>query len=59
MKLRLGKMTGQEIAEWLSISYNSTYRNNPTKQIEKLGGYCEYKQVRGGVIIDKIYMDTY
>lgn len=38
MELKLGKMSGREIAEWLGISYNSTYRNNPTKQIEKLFG---------------------
>lgn len=59
MKLKLGKMTGKEIAEWLTISYDSTYRRNPTKQIEKLNGYCEYEQIRGGVIIKKIYTDTY
>lgn len=59
MNLKLGKMTGHEIAEWLGISYNSTYRNNPTEQIKKLGGYCEYQQVRGGVIISKIYTGIY
>lgn len=59
MQLKLGKMTGQEIAEWLGINYNNTYRRNPSKQIEKLGGYCEYQQVRGGVVIDKIYTGVY
>lgn len=52
-------MTGREIAEWLGISYDSTYHKNPSKHIEKLGGYCEYQKVRGGVIISKIYTDVY
>lgn len=29
-KLKLGKMTGKEIATWLGISYG-TYSNNPAK----------------------------
>jgi hypothetical protein len=28
-KLKLGKMTGKEVAEWLGVKYESTYRNNP------------------------------
>lgn len=57
-KLKLGKMTGKEIAEWLGIKY-TTYRQNPTKQLLKLRFYCSYEQVRGGAIIKDIYKDTY
>lgn len=57
-KLKLGKMTGKEIAKWLNISYG-TYSNNPTKQLSKLNFYCSYEQIRGGVIIKEIYNDTY
>lgn len=34
-KLKLGKMTGKEIAEWLGIKH-TTYRQNPTKQFAVL-----------------------
>ena len=57
-KLKLGKMTGKEIAKWLNISYG-TYSNNPTKQLSKLNFYCSYEQIRGGAIIKEIYNDTY
>lgn len=59
IRLKLGKMTGKEIADWLGISYNSTYRNNPGKQIKKLDGYCVYQRIRGGVEVSKIYTYTY
>lgn len=43
-QLRLGKIKGQEIAEWMNISYN-TYRNNPTKYIKRLEDYCKFEAV--------------
>jgi hypothetical protein len=58
-KLKLGKMTGQEIAEWLGISYNGTYRKCPKKYIQKLDEYCEYEQIRGGIVIKEIYIEEY
>lgn len=57
-KLKLGKMTGKEIATWLGISYG-TYSNNPAKQLSKLSFYCSYEQVRGGAIISEIYKEVY
>ena len=39
MQLQLGKMTGHEIADWLGIAY-STYKRNPTKQLQKLNDFC-------------------
>ena len=58
MQLQLGKMTGHEIADWLGIAY-STYKRNPTKQLQKLNDFCQYKQVRGGIEIEEIYQSTY
>lgn len=57
-KLKLGKMTGQEIADWMSVSYK-TYRNSPTKYVSRLKDYCVYEQVRGGAIIKEIFIDEY
>lgn len=59
MKLKLGKMTGREVAEWMGISYDGTYRKNPTKYVQRLEDYCEYEQVRGGVVIKEIYLYEY
>lgn len=58
-KLKLGKMTGQEIADWMSISYTGTYKKSPTKYVSRLKDYCIYEQVRGGAIIKEIYIDEY
>jgi threonine synthase len=57
-KLKLGKMTGQELAEWFGVKY-STYKNRSSKYIKKLEDYCEYEQVRGGAIIKEIYVEEY
>ena len=58
LELKEGKMTGQEIAAWLQIEYNGTYRKNPTKQLEKLKDYCDYEQIRGGAIISNIKINS-
>ena len=42
LQLKEGKMTGKEIANWLNISYDYTYRRNPQKYLEKLKEYCDY-----------------
>ena len=53
-ELTEGNVSGQEIADWLGIAY-STYRKNPTKQLLKLDPYCDFKRIRGGIIIIKVY----
>lgn len=58
MELHLGKMSGQELAQWFNIVY-TTYKRNPSKYIAKLDDYCKYTPVRGGVIIEEIYIATY
>lgn len=52
-------MTGVEIAEWLGISYNNTYRKNPKKYIARLEEYCIFEIIRGGVIIKEIFIKVY
>lgn len=59
IELKLGKMSGQEVAEWLGISYKNTYRNNPKKYIQRLENFCEYEIIRGGIIVNKIYCKVY
>ena len=56
--LRLGRMDGHEIAEWLRISYN-TYKRNVTKHLEKLEDFCKFKRIRGGVEIEEIWCKYY
>lgn len=58
IELKLGKMTGQELAEWLGIKYN-TYRKDPKKYVARLAGYCTYEPVRGGAIIQSIMFPIY
>ena len=58
MKLKLGKMKSQEMAIWFKISYN-TYKNNIPGYLAKLEDYCDFEQVRGGVIIKEIYIEEY
>lgn len=58
MELKLGKMTGQDVAQWLGITYN-TYQKNIEKQLLKLEGYCEFKRIHGGIDIQEIYIEEY
>lgn len=58
MELRLGKMSGKEIAEWFGITVH-TYQSKATKYLKKLEEFCEFEKVYGGVEISKIYLSTY
>lgn len=58
MKLKLGKMKSQEMAVWFNIKYN-TYKNNISNYLAKLDDYCDFEQIRGGVIIKEIYIEEY
>lgn len=57
-ELHLGKMTSKEIAEWLGITYN-TYKKNVKKHLEKLDGFCDFEQIRGGINVKEIYISIY
>lgn len=55
-KLRLGRATTKELADWFGISYG-TFRNNKAQRLDELKLYCEYEEIYGGVNITKI-LDT-
>lgn len=59
MELKEGRMSGQEIAQWLGISYKYTYKRNPKHYQKKLKDYCEFSPIRGGVIIHKVHIAKY
>lgn len=58
IKLKLGKMTTQELATWFGVAY-STFRKSSAERYEKLEDYCEFERIYGGVIIKEIYLDEY
>lgn len=58
MELKLGKMSSQEVAKWLGMSYNS-YKNNINKHLEKLIPYCEFVKIYGGIEVTAIYQAVY
>ena len=57
-KLRLGKMSSKEIAEWLGVSYN-TYRGKIDYYLQRVEDYCEFERYHGGIDITIIYIDEY
>lgn len=58
MELYLGKITSGEIAEWFNTS-KATYWNNRKGCMQKLKDFCSFKEIRGGVIIEEIYIKVY
>ena len=51
-------MTGQEIAEWFNIKY-ATYRCKTKSYLEKLKMFCKFKQYRGYIEIEEIFVAKY
>lgn len=58
MKLKLGKMTSTELAQWFNISKKS-FTNNSSRYLEKLNDFARFERVWGGVEILEIYLDEY
>ena len=58
LKLKLGKMTTKQIADWMNVNY-STFRGQKEKRMKQLQKFCDYEIVYGGVIIKQIYRDEY
>lgn len=58
MKLKIGKMTSKELAEWMGIKY-PTYRKNIKGRLEYLKHFAEFEEIYGGVIITKIYIEEF
>lgn len=57
-KLRLGKMTVQEIADWFGVK-KATYQTSKKRKLELLSDYCSFEECYGGVTIKEIYLDEY
>ena len=58
MKLKLGKMSSKEIAQWFGLSYGS-YRVKKKDKLEELKDYADYEEVYGGVNIKNIKEEEY
>jgi len=58
MKLRLGRMTTEEMANWFGVTV-TTYYSRRKKRMEELKEYCDFEEYIGGLIIKEIYKDTY
>lgn len=58
MELKEGIMTNREMAEWFGCSLTTFTRNRPN-WVKRLDDYCDYKLVRGGVIISNIRLFCY
>lgn len=54
MKLKLGKMTSKQLAQWMGISY-SYFRQTKQKNLEKIESYCDFEPVYGGIFVKEIY----
>lgn len=57
-RLRLGKMTTYELANWFGITYDSFIVMKEQK-LDKLKEYCKFSMYAGGIEIEEIYKDTY
>ena len=58
MKLKIGKMTNQELADWFEIKLK-TFKNTKRKRLEELKEYADFYEEKGKVYITHIYEDTY
>lgn len=58
LKLRLGKMSTKELAEWFGLAY-STFRKRKENLLKELNDYCLYDSIYGGVQIKYIYVEEY
>jgi hypothetical protein len=58
MKLKLGFMTNQELADWFGITLK-TLTNTKKIYMERLEPFAKFKTVRGGVVIEEISIEKY
>lgn len=58
MKLKLGKMTTKQLAQWMNIGYGS-FRNNKDRYLKRLSDFCQFEPIYGGVMITEIYDEEY
>jgi hypothetical protein len=57
-KLKLGTMTGQEMADWFGIKLN-TYRQTKAKKLRELENFAKFHIEKQKVYIDEIYIEVY
>lgn len=58
MKLHLGIMKNQELADWFGIALK-TFTNAKKKKLKELSTFAKFNEIRGGVEIEEIYEDEY
>ena len=58
MKLKIGKMTSKELAQWINVSYG-TYTHNIDKYLSIIEDYCDFEKVYGGIVVKEIYIEEY
>ena len=58
MQLKLGIMKNAELAQWFNITLG-TYENARKAYLKKLEPFAQFTVVRGGVVIERIIIDTY
>lgn len=59
MELKMGKMTGQELAEWFGISYKGSYLKRQKRYQAVLKNFCEFTSHHGYVDITEIHIPVY
>lgn len=58
MKLKIGKMTNQDLADWFGVT-KKTITNNKQKWLTELKDYAKFYEEKGKVIITEVYQDEY
>lgn len=58
MILKLGTMKKKELATWFGITEKS-FENARKKYLQKLESFAKFIEIRGGVIIEEIYIPTF
>ena len=58
MILNLGLMQNADLAQWFNVT-EKTFKNARKSYLTKLETFAKFTVVRGGVMIEEIYIDTY
>lgn len=58
MTLTLGIMKNEELATWFNIKLK-TFKDGRKKYLSKLKSFAKFTEIRGGVVIEEIYIPTY
>lgn len=58
-ELRLGKITNKELAEWFGAKGSDNISRHKKRYLEILKDYCDFDDIRGGIVVKKIYKSFY